>query len=103
MTRSLRPSTRRGRCEDGSGAHPRCPCGSKGSLAVKLAQSLNGAGPAAQLSPPLREQTWEWPDGSRVDQLEIGQVGVVGLGTTGAALAELCLRAGVETVGCELS
>jgi 3-hydroxybutyryl-CoA dehydrogenase len=82
---------------------PDAPVGSKGTLAVKLVQSLNGAGSAAELSPLIREQTWEWPAGSRVDQPEIGQVGVVGLGATGAALAELCLRAGVETVGCELS
>ena len=34
---------------------------------------------------------------------EIGKVGVVGLGTMGAGIAQLCVEAGVETVGREIS
>jgi 3-hydroxybutyryl-CoA dehydrogenase len=34
---------------------------------------------------------------------EIGKVGVVGLGTMGAGIAQLCIEAGVETVGREVT
>jgi 3-hydroxybutyryl-CoA dehydrogenase len=34
---------------------------------------------------------------------EIGKVGIVGLGAMGAGIAQLCLEAGVETVGREVS
>jgi 3-hydroxybutyryl-CoA dehydrogenase len=34
---------------------------------------------------------------------EIGKVGVVGLGTMGAGIAQLCVEAGVETVGREVT
>jgi 3-hydroxybutyryl-CoA dehydrogenase len=34
---------------------------------------------------------------------EIGRVGVVGLGTMGAGIAQLCVEAGVETVGREVT
>jgi 3-hydroxybutyryl-CoA dehydrogenase len=34
---------------------------------------------------------------------EIGKVGVVGLGTMGAGIAQLCVEAGVDTVGREVS
>jgi 3-hydroxybutyryl-CoA dehydrogenase len=34
---------------------------------------------------------------------EIKRVGVVGLGTMGAGIAQVCIQAGVETVGCEAS
>ena len=34
---------------------------------------------------------------------EIEKVGVVGLGTMGAGIAQLCVEAGVETVGREVS
>ena len=32
---------------------------------------------------------------------EINKVGVVGLGTMGAGIAQLCIQAGVPTVACE--
>jgi 3-hydroxybutyryl-CoA dehydrogenase len=35
--------------------------------------------------------------------VEIGKVGVVGLGTMGAGIAQLCVEAGVETVGREVN
>jgi 3-hydroxybutyryl-CoA dehydrogenase len=35
--------------------------------------------------------------------MEIGRVGVVGLGTMGAGIAQLCVQAGVETVGREVT
>ncbi len=35
--------------------------------------------------------------------MEIGRVGVVGLGTMGAGIAQLCVEAGVETVGREVT
>jgi 3-hydroxybutyryl-CoA dehydrogenase len=35
--------------------------------------------------------------------VEIGKVGVVGLGTMGAGIAQLCVEAGVETVGREVT
>jgi 3-hydroxybutyryl-CoA dehydrogenase len=35
--------------------------------------------------------------------VEIGKVGVVGLGTMGAGIAQLCIQAGVETVGREVT
>ena len=35
--------------------------------------------------------------------MEIGRVGVVGLGTMGAGIAQVCIQAGVETVGREIS
>jgi 3-hydroxybutyryl-CoA dehydrogenase len=34
---------------------------------------------------------------------EVGRVGVVGLGTMGAGIAQVCAQAGVETVGVEVS
>ena len=34
---------------------------------------------------------------------EIGRVGVVGLGTMGAGIAQVCIGAGVETIGVEVS
>jgi 3-hydroxybutyryl-CoA dehydrogenase len=34
---------------------------------------------------------------------EVGTVGVVGLGTMGAGIAQLCVQAGVETIGVEVS
>jgi 3-hydroxybutyryl-CoA dehydrogenase len=34
---------------------------------------------------------------------EIARVGVVGLGAMGAGIAQLCVEAGVQTVGCEMS
>ncbi len=35
--------------------------------------------------------------------MDIGRVGVVGLGTMGAGIAQVCVQAGVETVGREVS
>ncbi len=35
--------------------------------------------------------------------LEVGKVGVVGLGTMGAGIAQVCIEAGLETVGVETS
>ena len=35
--------------------------------------------------------------------MEIQKVGVVGLGTMGAGIAQLCIEAGVDTVGREVS
>ncbi len=35
--------------------------------------------------------------------MEIGRIGVVGLGTMGAGIAQLCVQAGYETVGREIS
>src|SRR5581483_5872716 len=35
--------------------------------------------------------------------MEITRVGVVGLGTMGAGIAQVCVEAGVETVGREVS
>jgi 3-hydroxybutyryl-CoA dehydrogenase len=35
--------------------------------------------------------------------IEVGKVGVVGLGTMGAGIAQVCIQAGVETVGREVS
>ncbi|HEX2044718.1 MAG TPA: 3-hydroxyacyl-CoA dehydrogenase family protein [Gaiellaceae bacterium] len=35
--------------------------------------------------------------------MEVGKVGVVGLGTMGAGIAQVCIQAGVETVGREVS
>jgi 3-hydroxybutyryl-CoA dehydrogenase len=64
---------------------------------MSLVESLNGAGP----SPLVAERSREWSTDARADRPETGRVGVVGLGATGAALAQLCLRAGLETVGCE--
>jgi 3-hydroxybutyryl-CoA dehydrogenase len=49
------------------------------------------------------EQTRDWPPALRAAPPAITRVGIVGLGTTGSALAELCLHAGLETVGCEAS
>jgi 3-hydroxybutyryl-CoA dehydrogenase len=34
---------------------------------------------------------------------EVRKVGVVGLGTMGAGIAQVCVQAGVETIGCEVS
>jgi 3-hydroxybutyryl-CoA dehydrogenase len=34
---------------------------------------------------------------------EVRKVGVVGLGTMGAGIAQVCIQAGVETVGCEVN
>jgi 3-hydroxybutyryl-CoA dehydrogenase len=41
------------------------------------------------------------PLGSRA--MEIGRAGVVGLGTMGAGIAQLCVQAGVDTVGHEMT
>jgi 3-hydroxybutyryl-CoA dehydrogenase len=49
------------------------------------------------------ERTRDWPPALRAAPPAITRVGIVGLGTTGSALAEVCLRAGFETVGCEAS
>ena len=38
-----------------------------------------------------------------VDASEVRRVGVVGLGTMGAGIAQVCVQAGVETVGVEVS
>ena len=35
--------------------------------------------------------------------MEIRQVGVVGLGAMGAGIAQLCVEAGVETIGREVN
>ena len=35
--------------------------------------------------------------------MDVGRVGVVGLGTMGAGIAQVCVQAGVETVGREIS
>ena len=37
------------------------------------------------------------------EQISIERVGVVGLGTMGAGIAQVCLQAGVETVGREVT
>ena len=34
---------------------------------------------------------------------EVRKVGVVGLGTMGAGIAQVCVQAGVETIGCEVT
>ena len=37
------------------------------------------------------------------DGADVGKVGIVGLGAMGAGIAQLCVEAGVETVGREIT
>src|SRR5919204_224973 len=39
----------------------------------------------------------------RSPAMEVRRAGIVGLGTMGAGIAQLCIQAGVETVGREVS
>jgi 3-hydroxybutyryl-CoA dehydrogenase len=45
----------------------------------------------------------EAPDGGAAPSGEIARVGVVGAGTMGAGIAQLCARAGIETLLCDAS
>jgi 3-hydroxybutyryl-CoA dehydrogenase len=40
---------------------------------------------------------------TRIKRVEISRVGVVGLGTMGAGIAQVCVQAGVETIGREVT
>ena len=40
---------------------------------------------------------------ARIAAVEIRTVGVVGLGTMGAGIAQVCIQAGFETIGREVS
>jgi 3-hydroxybutyryl-CoA dehydrogenase len=57
---------------------------------------------AASFTGP-RERTWDPGARAAAEHSLAGRVGIVGLGRVGTMLAELCVRAGIETVGHDLS
>ena len=95
---SLAGSPRRAR-----GSRPR-RCRASGRLRQRD-QRRSGRGPAG-LTFAFFDQPSEEREGSRVNTEGariVEKVGVVGLGTMGSGIAQLCVQAGVPTVACESS